>query len=217
MTQRMGSLSSIEAWEREEGAPAPLGATWVESEQAWNFALYSRAASSVTLLVYGADDERTPILELEHDPLVHKTGRIWHCMVSATLVPRAAYYAYKVDGPSGGRNHFVPAKVLCDPYAHRLHFPATFSREAARGDEPNDGMAVLGRLPRREWGDEPAPRPGPRHTHDTVVYEAHVKGFTARENSGVTVARRGRCTSSSRPTSCSAASGSTTTTSLTSW
>ena len=132
----------------------------MESEQAWNFALYSRAASSVTLLVYGADDVPTPILELAHDPLVHKTGRIWHCMVSATRVPRAAYYAYKVDGPSGGRNHFVPAKVLCDPYAHRLHFPATFSREAARGDEPNDGRAVLGRLPRREWGDEPAPRRG---------------------------------------------------------
>ena len=62
MTERMGNLSTIEAWEREEGAPAPLGATWVESEQAWNFALYSRAASSVTLLIYGADDVTTPIL-----------------------------------------------------------------------------------------------------------------------------------------------------------
>ena len=80
--------------------------------------------------------------------------------------------------------------MLSDPYAHRLHFPAAFSREAARGDGPNDGMAVLGQLPRREWG-KPAPRPGPRHTHDTVIYEAHVKGFTARENSGVAAAHRG--------------------------
>ncbi len=104
MTQRMGNLSTIEAWEREEGAPAPLGATWVESEQAWNFALYSRAATSVTLLVYGADDVTTPILQFAHDPLVHKTGRIWHCMISAARVPGATYYAYKVDGPAGGRN-----------------------------------------------------------------------------------------------------------------
>ena len=191
MGQRMGSLRTIEAWEREEGAPAPLGATWVESEQAWNFALYSRAATGVTLLVYGADDERTPLLELAHDPLVHKTGRIWHCMVSAADVPGAAYYAYRVDGPPGGRNHFVPRKVLCDPYAHRLHFPAGFSREAARGDGANDGMTVLGRLPRAGWAQEPDPVPGPRHTNDTVVYEAHVKGFTARENSGVTADRRG--------------------------
>jgi isoamylase len=187
----MGNLSTIETWEREEGAPAPLGATWVESEQAWNFALYSRAATSVTLLVYSAADVTTPILSLPHDPLVHKTGRIWHCMISAALVPHAAYYAYKVDGPSGGRHRFSPAKVLSDPYAHRLHFPAAFSREAARGDGPNDGMAVLGQLPRREWGQEPAPRPGPRHTHDAVIYEAHVKGFTARGNSGVTAAHRG--------------------------
>jgi len=191
MTQRMGSLTTIEAWEREEGAPAPLGPTWVESEQAWNFALYSRAASSVTLLIYTADDVTTPILELPHDPLVHKTGRIWHCMIRSALVPGATYYAYKVDGPSGGRNRFVPAKVLSDPYAHRLHFPATFSRVAARGDAPNDGMAVLGKLPHRERGQQPSPQPGPRHTHDTVIYEAHVKGFTARENSGVSATNRG--------------------------
>ncbi|GAB3051219.1 isoamylase [Intrasporangium mesophilum] len=191
MTQHLGNLSTIEAWEREEGAPAPLGATWVDSEQAWNFALYSRAASSVTLLVYSADDVTTPILELPHDPLVHKTGRIWHCMISASRVPGARYYAYKVDGPSGGRDRFVPAKVLSDPYAHRLYFPPAFSREAARGDGPNDGMAVLGLLPSPEQSAGPAPHPAPRHTHDTVVYEAHVKGFTARENSGVTAAHRG--------------------------
>ena len=112
-------------------------------------------------------------------------------MISATRVPGATYYAYKVDGPSGGRNHFVPAKVVTDPYAHRLHFPAAFSREAACGDGPNDGMAVLGVLPRPASDDEPHPTMWPRHTHDTVIYEAHVKGFTARENSGVTTARPG--------------------------
>ena len=31
----------------------------------------------------------------------------------------------------------------------------------------------------------------PRHTHDAIVYELHVKGFTARNNSGVTQAKRG--------------------------
>ena len=63
-------------------------------------------------------------------------------MVSAARVPGAAYYAYKVDGPSAGRNHFVPAKVLCDPYAHQLHFPDTFSREAARGFGLRDDRLV---------------------------------------------------------------------------
>jgi isoamylase len=187
----MGNLRTIEAWEREEGAPAPVGATWVEAEQAWNFSLYSRNATGVTLLIYGADDVRTPILELPHDPLVHKTGRLWHCMVATTAVPGAAYYAYRVAGPAGGRHRFLPAKVLTDPFAHRLFFPPGFSREAAQGDQANDGLAVLGRLPTQDWSTEPAPRPGPRHTHDTVIYEAHVKGFTARENSGVLPGHRG--------------------------
>jgi hypothetical protein len=34
---RLGQLRSVEAWERAEGSPSPLGATWVESEKAWNF------------------------------------------------------------------------------------------------------------------------------------------------------------------------------------
>ncbi len=96
-----------------------------------------------------------------------------------------------MDGPSGGRNRFVPKKVLCDPYARRLHFPPGFSREAARGEQANDGRAVLGVLPTADWASEPLPSPGPRHTHDTVIYEVHVKGFTARANSGVAEELRG--------------------------
>ena len=191
MSNRMGTLTTIDSWEREEGSPAPLGATWVESERAWNFAVYSRTATSVTLLLYGSEDATTPILEFPFDPLAHKTGRIWHCMVGAARVPGAMYYAYRVDGPAGGRNRFLPQKVLTDPYAHRLYFPAGFSRAAARGEAPNDGRAVLGRLPRQEWSEEPLPGPRPRHTHDTVIYEAHVKGFTARASSGVAAANRG--------------------------
>lgn len=189
--EQMGYLRTIEAWERREGAPAPLGATWVESEQAWNFSLYSRNASAVTLLVYAAADCARPLLEFALDPLVHKTGRLWHCMVSASRVPDAAYYAYRVDGPPGGGNRFVPQKILVDPLAQRLHFPPGFSREAACGDGPNEGSAVLGVLPSPKWAAQPMPTPGPRHTHDLIVYEVHVKGFTARANSGVAEHRRG--------------------------
>ena len=125
--QRSGSPSRRGSG--EEGAPAPLGATWVESEQAWNFALYSRAASSVTLLIYGADDVTTPILaELPHDPLVHKTGRIWHCMVSAARVPGATYYAYRVDGPSGGRNRFRAGQGAHRSLRASAALPAATSR-----------------------------------------------------------------------------------------
>jgi glycogen operon protein len=184
-------VRTFEVWEHQQGAPAPLGATWVEDENAWNFALYSRTATAVTLLIYGADDVVTPSLELPLAPLANKTGRIWHCQVSAARVPHATFYAYRVDGPPGARNRFLARKVLTDPFARRLHFPPGFSRAAALGDTANDGQAVLGVLPTPAWAQEPVPSAGPRHAHDTIVYEVHVKGFTARENSGVAEERRG--------------------------
>jgi len=39
-------------WTATEGTPFPLGATWVEKNSAWNFAVYSKDAESVTLLLY---------------------------------------------------------------------------------------------------------------------------------------------------------------------
>ncbi len=191
MAAAMGNRDSIDAWEREEGAPAPVGATWVASEQAWNFCLYSRSATSVTLLLYAPEDVTTAVLELPLDPLVNKTGRLWHALVSGARVPTAKYYAYRVDGPDTPGSRFRPGKVLTDPFAQRLYFPPTFSREAARGTLANDGRAVLGVLPTPVWADEATPGPGPRHTHDMVIYELHVKGFTARANSGVPAQRRG--------------------------
>ncbi len=182
---------SIESWDGAEGTPAPLGASWVDVQSAWNFSLYSRDAGAVTLLIYTADDHVRPVAEVELDPLVNKTGRIWHCRVGVEQVPGAAHYAFRVDGPNLPRSAFRPAKVLTDPFAQRLFFPPDFSREAAMGDGANDGRAVLGVLPTAEWATEPVPRQGPRHTNDLVVYEMHVKGFTARANSGVAEDHRG--------------------------
>ena len=95
---------------------------------------------------------------------------------------------------------FDPEKVLLDPFAAEVHFPKAFSREAACNPGPNDGRAPLGVLPRGRGPKTPAGTPEPfawdntptpRHTHDTVVYELHVKGFTARANSDVAPENRG--------------------------
>jgi glycogen operon protein len=190
---RLGPLRTVEPWEREEGSPSPAGATWVESEKAWNFALFSRHASGITLLLYAADDETTPVHEVRLDPVRNKSGRIWHCLVPEARAPRAAYYAYRADGPSDpARGHrFDPQKLLLDPFAAGVHFPARFSREATCRAGPNDGRAPLGVLPRPSEPFDWAASPRPRHTHDTVVYELHVRGFTARANSGVAPEKRG--------------------------
>ena len=184
----------ISAWVRAEGAPAPLGATWVEEAQAYNFALYSRFATGVTLLLYNASDPKTPIRQYHFDPLINKTFQVWHCWIPAALAPDAAYYAYRVEGPDEPEagHRFDPEKILLDPYAPAVYFPPAFSREATAEPGPTDGRAPLGVLPTRQvdrfdWGQDPRPR----HMHDAIVYELHVKGFTARANSGVSEAKRG--------------------------
>jgi glycogen operon protein len=189
----LSQLRTVEDWERTEGSPSPLGATWIESEQAWNFALFSRHASGMKLLLFAEDDLDEPILQISLDPVQNKTAVIWHCFVPKASVPLARYYGYRVDGPRDPENghRFDSQKILLDPFALAVYFPRQFSRQAARDAGPNDGKAPLGVLPGPaqtfDWGDSPQPR----HTHDTVVYEVHVKGFTARPNSGVPAELRG--------------------------
>jgi len=179
-------------WVQVEGSPSPLGACWHERSQSWNFALYSKHATGVTLLLYGDDDYCRPLYEIEHDYLVNKSGRVWHCRVSAARIPGARYYAYRVEGPREPENgfRFDPAKVLLDPYARAVFFPPAFDRDAARRPGPTAGRAplgVLGPIPANGAAEEEQPR----HTWDTVIYEMHVKGFSRRPNSGVRPGRRG--------------------------
>ena len=56
---------------RAEGDPWPLGATWVESQRGFNLALYSRHASSVTLLLYTENDPANPVRLHVLDPILN--------------------------------------------------------------------------------------------------------------------------------------------------
>ena len=62
-----GSPIRLDAWTKVQGSPTPLGATWVDSAQAWNFALYSTEATAVRLLIYGKDDFVNPIRSYDLD------------------------------------------------------------------------------------------------------------------------------------------------------
>jgi isoamylase len=177
-------VRTVEAWD-DEGGLGPPGAIWLENEQAWNFTLYSRHARGVTLLLYSGTNFVRPVLELKLDPLTNKTARVWHCLIKAKSAPGARYYAYRIQGPfnpSAG-HRFDAEKVLFDPYAQELFFPSDFSREAAKQPGRNDGLAVLAVLPQAAEAFDGDAKPPPRHTHDLIVYELHVKGFTARDGS----------------------------------
>jgi pullulanase/glycogen debranching enzyme len=69
-------------WETKEGSPRPLGPTWITEEQAYNFAIYSKYATSVTLLLFGPEDFVSPVLQYRFAPFRNKTGRVWHARIA---------------------------------------------------------------------------------------------------------------------------------------
>jgi glycogen operon protein len=168
--------------------------SWIEDEHAYNFALYSNHAEAVQLLLYTAEEVRTPVLERDLDPSIHKSGRVWHCRIPEAEMRGAAYYAYRIAGPPPrGRfewHAFDPEKVLVDPYARAIHFPPEFERGAATHPGSNAGRAPLGLIRTDDgfdWEDDRAPR----HESDLILYELHVRGFTAHPTSGVAPESRG--------------------------
>lgn len=178
-----------------EGLPFPLGATWVEEVQAFNFALYSKHAHTVELLLYASDDLVNPVLIHAFDHLRNKSGRVWHCRIPREAMKCAAYYAYRIDGPPpAGRfewHAFDRDKVLLDPYARSVFFPPSFDRLAAARPGSNAGKAPLGVLAfEREAACQPAGK-RVRHEATTVIYELHVGGFTRDPSSGVGREARG--------------------------
>jgi glycogen operon protein len=193
MAELLRSSGSFDEWDRKEGTPGPMGVTWVPTLASWNFALYSRRATGVTLLLYSFTDFEHPILECELDARINKSGRIWHCWIPADRVAGAAYYAYRVEGrydPKKGYR-FDAEKVLLDPFAPAVFFPPDYCRKRAGIPGPNDGRAPLGVLPKIAQGYNGYHERPTRPSHDLIVYELHVKGFTARENSGVSAPHRG--------------------------
>ena len=187
---------SPSTWAALEGSPAPLGVTWIPEEEAYNFSIYSKYATQVILLLYSPANLETPIFSYSFLPLKNRTGRIWHARVAAQNLQDARYYAYSIDGPPAtGRPHewhaFKAAKILLDPYATSVFFPPTYDRLAALGTGSNAGKAALGVLPEAskslDWGADARPH----HDGDLIIYEMHVKGFTANPNSGVSASKRG--------------------------
>src|ERR1700757_2367722 len=85
-------------WEQAEGLPLPLGVTWIQEEQAFNFAVHAESAESVTLLLYAATDLVNPLLVYRFDFLRNKSGRIWHCRIPIAGIGACRYYAYSVSG-----------------------------------------------------------------------------------------------------------------------
>lgn len=171
------------------GRPSPLGATTADG--CANFSLFSRTAAGVELLFFDREDDAKPSRVVALDPVQNRTYHYWHTFVPG--VRPGQLYGYRVHGPSDPAKglRFDPTKLLLDPYGRGVVVPKGYSPEPARkpGDTAATAMkSVVVDPAAYDWeGDAPLRRPSAR----TVVYEMHVKGFTANPNSGVKDRLRG--------------------------
>lgn len=171
------------------GQSFPLGATLVPGGV--NFSVYSRGASEMDLLFFDGEDDARPERVIRMDPAENRTYHYWH--VFAPGVSAGQIYGFRAHGPFDPANgqRFDPSKILLDPYARAVVVPGNYSRAIAgtAGDNTSTAMkSVVVDTHAYDWeGDAPLHRLSSR----TIIYEMHVRGFTAHPNSGVAAEKRG--------------------------
>jgi glycogen operon protein len=169
------------------GRPFPLGATW--DGEGTNFSLFSENAEGVELCLFDDGGIETRV------GLNERTAFNWHCYLPG--VGPGQCYGYRVHGPYAPRDghRFNPSKLLLDPYAKAItgevdweaanvlpYVPGTEPAEDADLEPDDEDSAEA--MPKAvviddafDWeGDCRLETPWP----DTVIYEAHVKGFSMR-------------------------------------
>ncbi|NDP64381.1 glycogen debranching protein GlgX [Polaromonas sp.] len=183
------------------GKPWPLGAHW--DGQGVNFAVFSAHASAIELCLF--DEAGT--LQTRCECLPGHTDDIWH-----GYLPNAApglIYGLRAQGewqPEHG-HYFNPNKLLLDPYAREVvgifewrdeNFPYVHpsppetppEQPPAMDGRDNAPWALKARVVQEDsfdWSGDQSPGV---LLPDTVLYEAHVKGFS-RRNPAVPEALRG--------------------------
>ncbi len=160
------------------GRSAPLGAT--PGPQGTNFAVSSNG-DEVRLCLFSGEGSETQLLLPERD------GDVWHGFVPGVAPGQA--YGYRVSGPydRARGQRYNPAKLLLDPYARAIDGNVRFGPElldyAMDNTDAPSPLDSAGQMPRSlvtAAASTPLP-PGPGHAlADTILYEVHVRGFTAK-------------------------------------
>ena len=173
----------------EIGHTHPLGATPVGGGV--NFCVFSRCASSMELLFFDREDDGRPARVIRIDPGNESyLSLLARVRTGSSARPDIWLSSHGPFDPARGFR-FDAAKLLLDPYGRAVVVPKNYSREAAHAEGDNAATAMKSVVvdPHAyDWeGDAPLKRPCSR----TIIYEMHVRGFTAHPSSGVAEAKRG--------------------------
>ncbi|HEY4301987.1 MAG TPA: glycogen debranching protein GlgX [Candidatus Didemnitutus sp.] len=165
------------------GRSYPQGPTW--DGHGVNFAVFAEGATAVDLCLFNASGEETRLRVRE------RTGGIWHVYVPE--VGPGQLYGYRVHGPYEPERglRFNGSKVLLDPYAKAIGRPLKWADELfgytlgdPLADMSHDGRDSAAFAPLGIVVDESFNWIGERRPsiawHETIIYEAHVKGMSMR-------------------------------------
>ncbi|MCS6328764.1 MAG: glycogen debranching enzyme GlgX, partial [Nitrospira sp.] len=168
------------------GRPYPLGATW--DGEGVNFSLFSENATSVELCLFDGPDASK---ESHRIRVEERTNQTWHVYLPEGRP--GLHYGFRVDGPYDPQagHRFNPAKLLIDPYAKSIADTIRLSDRMfgyrlgeADGDLVRDDRDNAEEMPKCvvvdqafSWGGDHLLR---TPWSKTIIYEVHVKGFTAR-------------------------------------
>jgi isoamylase len=164
------------------GNSYPLGATW--DGRGTNFAVFSEGAEKVELCLFDDSGAETRL------PFTEVTAFVWHGYVPE--IGPGQRYGFRMHGkyaPEQG-SRYNASKLLIDPYALAIEGNVEWGPEVFGypWDDPQKDLAFEGSddahlVPKSvvtdtsfDWGDD---RPLRIPWHETVIYETHVKGFTA--------------------------------------
>lgn len=166
------------------GSPYPLGATW--DGKGVNFALYADSATGVELCLFNTISDEVEVAKIKINERSHQ---IWHCYVPD--IKPGQLYGYRVQGPYEPQNghRFNPNKLLIDPYTKAIAGTINWS-DALFGYKIGDPQEDLSfseidsvpYIPKSvvvdgsfDWENDCAPK---IPYNESIIYEAHVKGFT---------------------------------------
>ncbi|GHU36922.1 glycogen operon protein GlgX homolog [Spirochaetia bacterium] len=181
--------------ELESGKALPFGATLTETGV--NFAVFSRNATAMSLVLFESADPESPFKQFSLDNKANRTGSVWHCHIRG-LKPGTCYL-YRAAGPFQPEKgfRFNENKLLLDPYAKAVTNYTYWDFGENLSYDPSDAKGDLSfshhsnekTQPRCvvvddtfDWqNDSPINYP----LRFSVLYETHIRGLTKNPNSGV--------------------------------
>lgn len=153
------------------GVPHPFGAT--NQLEGVNFAVAAKEAQKLSLCLFDEKNLEKPFKEIELDPLLNKTGDVWHIQIKD--FPPFIIYGYRVFPDASQETSYL----LLDPYAKAV------ASRPVWGDHSDEPYRPLGKCftsTSFDWQGDKFPK---IPNKDLIIYEMHIRGFTQDASSQV--------------------------------